>query len=200
MKQKAAGSVYEVLTCDVFLSEKKLRHIARGLQLPSVRPKSSDISIPQFLIVNVMVMHQNHCTLSFSPFISSGWNLILRRCPPCSQVPLYDYSFWGGTDRTDGYSAFFVCALNEDEYRALSPGTRKMLDDCMNDPEKETKGNRTEARDRMKGIPMLRNPEDIKLSLAERKLIESYNGKPVMARPQVEFYLVCLAMSFIAYV
>lgn len=166
IKEPASGAIYRLLGVDMYSFDTKLFHIAQHVELPAaptLGPKAqalpADEKMPPLLILNL-------------------------------QLPTYAPSVFGGTDGP-GYSLVYYFALPEgwepdmvENQAALGLAQRFIHNGVEFDGQP--------SRDRFKILPRVVNVDEWAekgpLSGAEVRLLKSYNGKPLLTRPQQRFY------------
>ncbi|KAK7362103.1 hypothetical protein VNO77_04203 [Canavalia gladiata] len=157
-------SAYYPFGVDVFLSPRKVDHIARFVQLPVF---TSCGKLPPILIINV-------------------------------KIPLYPPSFFQGETDGEGMSFVLYFKLSESYSKEVPLNFQENIRflNCyllMDDEVENVKGFRGDTtvpfHDRLKILGRIVNPEDLRMSAAERKFMQTYNEKPLLSRPQHEFYM-----------
>ncbi|URE07239.1 DUF1336 domain containing protein [Musa troglodytarum] len=143
---------------DVYLCQKKINHIARFVELPNL---SSSGRFPPILVVNI-------------------------------QVPLYPATIFQSETDGEGMSFVLYFRLSDDYSKELPShfldNIRRIIDDDVERVKGFPMDTSVPFRERLKILVHVANLEDLHLSTAERKFINTYNEKPVLSRPQHDFY------------
>ncbi|KAL9226273.1 hypothetical protein vseg_002105 [Gypsophila vaccaria] len=151
-------AAYYPFGVDVFLSPRKIEHIARFVELPAV---NSIADFPPILVVN-------------------------------AQVPLYPAALFQNEGDGEGINIVMYYKINESFMKELPSIHQESIRKLMHDEVEKVKSFPMDTiapfRERLKILGRLANVDDLQLSAAERKLINAYNEKPVLSRPQHEFF------------
>ncbi|MFS8016546.1 putative protein ENHANCED DISEASE RESISTANCE 2 [Helianthus anomalus] len=180
-KKKECASnqaAYYPIGVDVFLSPHKIDHITRLLELPKVE---SSGKIRHLLVVNLQVYTFIPPTLFQNEYDGEGMSSVLyfKLSENYEELPLHFKENirvrWSISHVSSSHRSSFHMKIIDDEVERVRGFPVDTIAPC---------------RERLKIFGRLTNLEDLQLSSAERKLMSAYNEKPVLSRPQHDFFLV----------
>ncbi|XP_061353152.1 uncharacterized protein LOC133297931 [Gastrolobium bilobum] len=155
----SSSAAFYPLGADLFVSPRKIDHIARFLQIPAINIPGD---VPSILVVNI-------------------------------QIPLYPATIFQSENDGQGMNVVLYFKLSEKYSKDLPDQFRENISKLINDEVERVKGFPLDSiapfRERLKILGRVANVENLSLGAAEKKLMNAYNEKPVLTRPQHEFYL-----------
>ncbi|KAL3511200.1 hypothetical protein ACH5RR_030601 [Cinchona calisaya] len=152
-------AAYYPFGLDVFLSPKKVNHIARFVELPAINYSGE---LPSILVVNAQIPLYP-ATIFQNETDGEGISFVMY------------------FKLSESYAKELPSHFQE--------SIRRLIDDEVEKVKGFPVDTIVPFRERLKILGRVGNMDDLPLSAAERKLMHAYNEKPVLSRPQHKFYL-----------